>query len=374
VLVSPSATAGGAERAFAGLARTLPATGFHPSVVLLQRGPLEDWLREAGCETHMLPSHRTRNVARTAKTVRTLRRLVRSTGARAVVSNMSKGHCFGGMAAHAAGTPSVFWQQRIPGPSLIERTAATIPARAIVCSSHAAIRAQRALTPRRHLEKVHLGIRLPDRGSVHGSGTPIKRSLGWEGNPTVGIVGRLELWKGQEVFLRAAARLAKARADLRFTVVGGAILGWEGSYPNDLRSLAANLGIADRVHFAGHQANVHPWCDALDVVVHASFGEPFGLVLVEAMALGKPLVATNFGGPLEVVEDGTSGLLVPPGNPGRLAEAVGRILANRELASTLSQGAVERANATEECMAEGFAHLLTTVIAGTPRAGGDPAG
>jgi glycosyltransferase involved in cell wall biosynthesis len=368
LLVSPSANAGGAERAFAGLARMLPATGFLPTAVLLQRGPLEYWLRQAGCETHVLPSHRTRNVARTAITVRTLRRLAHFTQARAVVSNMSKGHCFGGAAAHVADIPAVFWQQGIPGRNLIERVAGAIPARAIACSSDAAAQAQRALTPGRQVHKIHLGVRLPDRGSVQGTGTPIKQSLGWEGNPTVGIVGRLEPWKGQEIFLRAAVRLAEARADLRFMVVGGAILGWEGSYPDDLRRLAADLGIADRVHFANHQVDVHPWYDALDVVVHASFGEPFGLVLVEAMALGKPLVATNLGGPLEIVEDGISGLLVPPGDPERLADAVERILADPGLASTLSLGAAERASAfTEERMAEGFADLLTTVIAGDPR-------
>jgi glycosyltransferase involved in cell wall biosynthesis len=375
LLVSPSAAAGGAERAFAGLARTLPGTGFRPTAVLLQRGPLEDWLRQAGCETHVLPSHRTRNVARTAITVHILRRLARSTGAQVVVSNMSKGHFYGGMAAQAAGVPAVFWQQGIPDQSLMERVAGAIPARAIACSSQAAVRAQRALTPGRQVHKIHLGVRLPDRGSVQGSGAIIKRSLGWESNPTVGIVGRLQPWKGQEVFLRAAARLAQARADLRFIVVGGAILGWEGSYPDDLRRLAADLGIADWVLFADHQADVHPWYDALDVVVHASFDEPFGLVLVEAMALGKPLVATNRGGPLEIVEDGSSGLLIPPGDPERLAEAVERILADRGFASALSRGAVERANAfTEERMAEGFAELLTTVIAGDPRVRDGPTG
>ena len=374
LLISPSATAGGSERSFASLARTLPTTGFRPTAVLLQRGPLEDWLREAACETHVLPSHRTRNVARTARTIRTLRRLTRSTGARAVVSNMPKGHFYGGMAAKALGVPAVFWQQGIPGPSLLERVAGAIPAQAIACCSQAAARAQRDLTPGRHIHKIYLGVHLPDRESVLGSGATIKRSLGWESNPTVGIVGRLQPWKGQEIFLRAAARLAQARADLRFMVVGGAILGWEGSYPDDLRRLAADLGIADRIHFAGHQADVHPWYDALDVVVHASFGEPFGLVLVEAMALGKPLVATNCGGPLEIVEDGTSGLLVPPGDPEQLAGAVERILADRGLASALSRGAVERANAfTEERMAEGFADLLTTVITGDPRVRDAPA-
>jgi glycosyltransferase involved in cell wall biosynthesis len=277
------------------------------------------------------------------------------------------------MAALAAGVPAVFWQHGIPRPGIIERMAGAIPAQAIACCSHAAVRAQRTLTPGRHVHKIHPGVRLPDHRSVKGSGATIKRSLGWEGHPTVGIVGRLQPWKGQEIFLRAAARLAEVRADLRFMVVGGAILGWEGSYPDDLRRRAADLRIADRVHFAGHQADVHSWYDALDVVVHASFEEPFGLVLVEAMALGKPLVATNVGGPLEIVENGISGLLVPPGDPERLAEAVERILGDRGLASTLSQGAVERANVfTEERMAERFAELLTTVISGDPRDGTIP--
>jgi glycosyltransferase involved in cell wall biosynthesis len=368
LLVSPSATAGGAERAFAGLARTLPAMGFHPIAALLQRGPLEDWLREADCETHMLPSHRTRNVARTLRTVGGLRRLARSTGARVVVSNMSKGHFFGGLAARAAHIPAVFWQHQIPGPSLIERVAGAVPARAIACCSHAAASAQRALTPGRQICKIHPGIRSPDVRSVHGSGASIKRSLGWENNPTVGVVGRLQPWKGQEIFLRAAAKIAEHREETRFIVVGGAILGWEGSYPDDLRRLAAELGIYDRVHFAGHQCQIDRWYDALDVVVHASFDEPFGLVLVEAMALGKPLVATGVGGPLEIVEDGTSGLLVPPGDPGVLAGAVGRILADPGLASTLSRGAAKRSTAfTEERTAEEFANLLATVMAEGPR-------
>jgi glycosyltransferase involved in cell wall biosynthesis len=368
LLVSPSATAGGAERAFAGLARTLPAMGFHPIAALLQRGPLEDWLREADCETHMLPSHRTRNVARTLRTVGSLRRLARSTGARVVVSNMSKGHFFGGLAARAARIPAVFWQHQIPGPSLIERVAGAVPAQAIACCSHASASAQRALTPGRQIFKIHPGIRSPDVRPVHGSGASIKRSLGWENNPTVGVVGRLQRGKGQEVFLQAAARLAEIREDTRFIVVGGAVLGWEGSYPDDLRRLTDDLGIADRVHFAGHQLQIERWYDALDVVVQASFGESFGLVLVEAMALGKPLVATGVGGQLEIVEDGTSGLLVPSGDPDALAEAVGRILADPGLAATLGCGGAERSRAfTEERMAEEFAELLTTVVAESPR-------
>jgi glycosyltransferase involved in cell wall biosynthesis len=275
---------------------------------------------------------------------------------------MWKGHFFGGLAARATGVPAIFWQQGIPNPSLSERIASTVPARVIACSSDAAVQAQHALTPGRRIWKVPLGIRISDVEMGRGRGEFIRHSLGWDHNQIVGIVGRLEPWKGQEVFLRAAACLAEAHPQARFAVVGGAILGSEGSYPDDLRRLAVSLGLSDRVHFTGHQADVYPWYDALDVVVHASFDEPFGLVLVEAMALGKPLVATAAGGPLEIVEDGVSGLLIPPGDPERLAQAVDPVLRDSALASYLSQGAAERAKQfTEEQMAERFAYLLRSV-------------
>jgi 2-polyprenyl-3-methyl-5-hydroxy-6-metoxy-1,4-benzoquinol methylase len=132
--------------------------------------------------------------------------------------------------------------------------------------------------------------------------------------------------------------------------------------------LSTDLGIADRVHFAGHQADVYPWFDALDVVVHASHGEPFGLVLVEAMALGKPLIATAAGGPMEIIEEGISGLLVPPRDPERLAAAINHVLDDADLATALGHHAAERAKEFSEArMAERFADVLRQVTTGTVR-------
>jgi glycosyltransferase involved in cell wall biosynthesis len=364
LLLSPSGVAGGAERAFLGLARCLPALGIRPVAVLLQPGPLEDWLLDAGCETHVLATHRTRHVHRTARTVYALHGLVRRTQVRAVVSNNWKGHLFGGMAALAAGVPEIFWQHAVPAPNLLDRIVNAVPTRMIACCSDAALQAQRAFTSSRKTCRIYPGIRIADVMSGRGRGAVIRQSLGWSRNPIVGIIGRLEPGKGQAVFLQAAARVVEAAPEARFAVVGGALLGSEGSYPEDLRRLAVELGIADRVHFAGHQADVYPWYDALDVAVNASHIESFGLVLLEAMALGKPLVATAVQGPVEIVEDGVSGLLVPPGDPGRLAEAVWRILGDQGLASSLGHAAAERAKVfSEECMAERFAELLRRVIA-----------
>lgn len=277
-----------------------------------------------------------------------------------IIFNQSKGHVYGGLAARFAGRPAVWWQQGIPERSLIEIIASAVPSAALVVSGRDAEQAQRRLTPRRRVQLIHPGTEVRAVADRAGSGDEVRESLGWSSNQIVGIVGRLQAWKGQKVFLQAAAQLAQAHPDSRYVVVGGAILGWEGDYPQQLQRLASDLGISECVHFAGHQDDVYPWFDAMDVVVHASFGESFGLILVEAMALGKPLVAAAAGGPLEIVEDGVSGLLVPPGDDAALAGAIERILDDPGLASSLAAGARDRAaEFSSEAMTARFATLLT---------------
>ena len=205
-----------------------------------------------------------------------------------------------------------------PVADRVERAAA-VPSAAVVCGSSAEIPAQRRLTPRRRLELIHYGIDLGAIRQRSGSGAALRTRYGWGERPLIGIVARLQPWKGQELFLRAAAQIAVTCPEARFAVIGGAILGWEGDYPQQLQTLAQSLGIGDRVVFSGHQRDVYPWFDALDVAVTASEGEPFGLVTVEALALGKPVVGVRSAGTAEIIQDGVSGLLVPPGNATAMA-------------------------------------------------------
>jgi glycosyltransferase involved in cell wall biosynthesis len=369
LLVSPSAKPGGAERALAGVARHLPEYGWQVSALLLENGPLAGWLEAAGCSCVVLPAHRTREVHRSLITVGRLARLVRSTRADVVLSNMDKGHVFGGLASALVGRPAVLWQHGIPSnrhriPSgRLEKVAAIIPKASVIASCNLAVAAQQRVT-RAPVRKVAPGIAVNEVAAALGRGSELRATLGWEGKTVIGIVGRLQPWKGQEVFLQAAALLARKRPDLQFCVVGGAILGWEGSYEADLHAYAEHdPALGDRVYFTGHQEDVYPWMDALDIVVHASFGEPFGLVLVEAMALAKPLVATDEGGPSEIVEDGVSGLLVRPGDPEALVWALRRILDEVGLSDRLTTGARARANEfTEETMAAGVAAVLDEVV------------
>ena len=365
VLVTPVGAPGGAERVLAGLARHLPGHGFEPHAVLLRPGPAERWFTEAGCPVRVIDagSSRAGQLFRWPVTVAALRRLIRSTGAVAVVSNMAKAQLYGGVAARLAGVPNVYWQHLIPGDRRLDVAARRVPVAAVIGGSDAVIEAQRHQTPTAPIHKVHPGIDIDRVRAATGGGEALRARLGWGDAPAIGIVGRLEAWKGQRTFLRAAAAVSAEVPEVRVAVVGDAVVGHEGDYAAELRGLAAELGIADRTTFAGHVDDVAAWYEALDVVVHASEEpEPFGLVLVEAMALGATVVATDAGGPVEIIEDGVSGVLVPRRDPDALAGAVVSLLRHPEGRDRLGRAAAARAERFDEAtMAAGIAAVLHEV-------------
>jgi glycosyltransferase involved in cell wall biosynthesis len=144
-----------------------------------------------------------------------------------------------------------------------------------------------------------------------------------DGMPAVMIPGRLTAWKGQAVVLRAVAALA--RKDVCCLLVGSD----QGRtrYTRHLERLSESLGIADRVRIVGHVDDVPAALMLADVVVHASTeAEAFGRVVIEAQAMGRPVIATNLGGPSETVEHGVTGWLTVPGDPLDLARALDAVL------------------------------------------------
>jgi glycosyltransferase involved in cell wall biosynthesis len=156
------------------------------------------------------------------------------------------------------------------------------------------------------------------------------------GTPCFGIVGQLQEWKGQKVFLRAARRVLERHPAARAVVLGDAPVGGE-AYAEELRALARTLGIADRVVFTGFVQDVPAALRRLDVVVHASIHpEPFGRVIVEAMLAGRPVIASDAGGPREIIEPGRTGLLAPPGDDAGLAAAIDRLLADPQAAARMA--------------------------------------
>ena len=147
----------------------------------------------------------------------------------------------------------------------------------------------------------------------------------------VGVVGRLELEKGHPTLLEAWPLVLERVPNAYLLIVG------EGSRQDALREIARDQGIARHVIFTGRRDDIPAVTAALDVAVLPSYREAQGLTILEAMAMSRPVVASNVGGIPEMVEDGVTGLLVPPHDPAALAAAVSRLLLDHPLADTLAR-------------------------------------
>ncbi len=165
-----------------------------------------------------------------------------------------------------------------------------------------------------------------DIGRYAGSGNPevTRREFGFHNNSViVGVVGRLNKQKGLAFFLRAACEVLKVEKRVQFLIVG------EGPQRYELERLSKRLGIDQWVVFSGFRADVPSVLSVMDIFVMPSLVEGFPLSLLEAMAVGKPVIASNIGGIPEIVKDRESGILVPPRDPEALAEAIVELLKDR---------------------------------------------
>jgi glycosyltransferase involved in cell wall biosynthesis len=155
------------------------------------------------------------------------------------------------------------------------------------------------------------------------------------------MVARIAEWKGQHLFLEAAEIVSRSRPDVRFRLVGTAMFG-EEAYFDRLRGIAARPGLTTRVEFTGRVVDPVPHYDDFTVAVACSIEpEPFGQVLVEAMARGCAVVAPAEGGPAEVVTHEFDGLVVPPRDAPALAAAILRLLEEDGLRQMLAAAALK---------------------------------
>ncbi len=170
-----------------------------------------------------------------------------------------------------------------------------------------------------------------------------RRRLSPENGPLVGVVGRVRLMrKGQDVFVDAVAQLAAAHPRARFVCIGGVYPGNE-SHVEELLRRIDGAGLRDRFVVTGDIDDIGPATAALDIAVMPSVvPEPFGNVVMEAMCLGKPVIASSNGGAAEQIVDGETGILVPPGDSAALAAAIGRLLADPDLARTMGEAGRRR--------------------------------
>lgn len=215
--------------------------------------------------------------------------------------------------------------------------------RAIICIS-GAVRA--SLVERRvahqRLVLIHNGLDPSGiRPSVPGGAIRARHGIPPSAS-VVGMVGNIKEWKGQDVVVRACGRLRARLPNLYCVLVGDTAEG-DLAYRRQLEDLVRERDLQQHVIFAGYQPNPADYMNAMDVVVHAStLPEPFGRVLIEAMALGKPLVASRDGAVTEIVAEEASGLTFAPGDDADLANQMYRLLTDTNFAATVGENARRR--------------------------------
>ena len=375
LFVNHTARTGGGELALRLLIRHLDRSVVRSQLLLFEDGPIADILRRE-TEVHVFPLsehiRETRKETLGAISIQHLlklsflpvfvarlsRKIVRL-DVDVVHTNSLKADILGGIAARLAGK-RVVWHVRdriaddyLPSTTvrIFRRLARFIP-HAIIANSQATLETlcltnQTGQKSSKHSATVvHDGF---DFSELSSSENLPHRGL------TVGLVGRISPWKGQDIFLRAIQMIHRDFPGVRFQIVGSALFG-EEAYADHIRTLCTKLDLDGCVEFCGFVRDIQRHISTLDILVHAStLPEPFGQVIIEGMAAAKPVIATRGGGATEIVVDGVSGLLVPMRDAEMLADALRKLLSDsamRERIGSAGRRRVEEAFRIESTAAK----------------------
>jgi glycosyltransferase involved in cell wall biosynthesis len=361
---------GGAETALLGLLRHLDRERVRSAYASLEfgDGALPRLVEALGVPVRRLPAGRLRELGRTAAKVRALARLIREEKIDVVVSNTGHPLLVARPAAVLTGRPCAWWVHGFqPDDPLrgewISVAQRWLGANLLLANSEHTARLLRGNFPNcPRVEVVRPGVDIERFHPAAAEGQHARRELGiGPGHHLAGIFGRLQPWKGQHVFLEAAARVTQRFPECRFAVVGGSLFGLDREYAEQLRRRAEQPDLRGRVLFLGHREDVNTLMNACDVMVHASVEpEPWGMVVAEAMAAGRAVVAAAAGGPLEMISHGRAGLLTPPGDADTLADVVAELLFDLELRQATGREA--RLHAEREFSAARTADQFTAAV------------
>jgi len=322
---------GGAERDLIALLKTLDRHKWEPHVVCPGTGPFRDQLHAIAVPTHALslpPWRKPLAVLQRRSAVGRLEALVNQLDPALIHVNdiWWVPHTVRAVASRASNpVPIVAHVRQEIEPAKVRRYELDRVGAVIAISRQIEQSLIAGGVSVKNVRTVYSGIELSEKQLTH-NGQAIRQMIGLPNEAVLlGTVANLFPRKGYEVMLRALPAIVRAVPTVHYVIVGSD----DHDYADRLTKLAQELKIADRVHIVGFQDPVQPFLAALDLYVHPALMEGFGIAVVEAMAMGKAVVATTTGGLPEVVAQGETGLLVPPGDAESLAAAVVSLLEDK---------------------------------------------
>ncbi len=337
---------GGAENSLLNLVSKLDKNKFQPFFICPQDGPFVDELKKLNIEVFFVrfPRLKRLNPFRICSAINKIRQVIRKKEIALVHSSGTGTNLLAAVSAKLSHVLITWHARNLLGKGMwdIDRFFSFLPDK-IICNSEA-IR-ERFYKRGKIQDKIitiinGVNVSKFDPGI---SGRQIRKEFDINDEEIiVGMVGRLDPSKGHEYFLHAAAGVVKSYPRVRFLIVGDTFSPEHFWLREHLRNLVQKLHLEKRVIFAGFRRDMPQVLAGMDIFVLASDAEPCGRVLFEAMAMAKPIVATNTGGTPEIVIDRETGLLVPPRNSEALAKNIIILLNNRELAKEMGQRGRER--------------------------------
>ena len=346
LFVIDNLTFGGGERCFAQLVAGLDKTRYDLTVACKPGGEFEESLRQS--QVRIIPIDMSNRFD--VRVIRKLIDIVRRNRVEIVHSQGGRADFFARMTAKLTGIPVVISTMATPVEGYdvghlrkmlyvcLDRITERFVDRFIVVSEalkHVMI-AEHGIRPDK-VVRVYNGIELDryDRDLYSGNGVRENLNIS-QSVPLIGVISRLVCEKGLEFLVQAAPIVLDYVPDAKFLVVG------EGPLEMELRNLAGRLELSERVLFTGFRSDIPEVLSALDVLVLPSLREGLPMILLEGMAMARPIVATNIEGISEVVEHGKTGILVPPEDSQALAKGIISLLRDKDRAQQIGQAARKR--------------------------------
>jgi glycosyltransferase involved in cell wall biosynthesis len=335
--LSSSGSMGGAETSLYYLVRGLDKSKYSPIVICPENGSLSEKLIAQGIHVEIIPLPSWRKFRSLISRSSSLQRLIKY----AETSKINLIHCntiwvnnYAQKLGAKLGIPVICHLRDIIRTDQVKKYSLDKVDMIIPISDAVQKPIDNAGIPSEKTQRIYNGVDVSL--FTHGKDA-LKKEFGINGY-LVGIVGQMNprsQWKGQREFIHACAEVIKQRSDVWFALVGGddspKTSSEYGFYVNELKELTRSLGIENRVIFTGHRTDMPDVMASFDILVSASWAEPFGRVIIEAMAVGKPVIATMAGGAPEIVQDKITGVLVPPKNHQAIAEAILYVIQDNKL-------------------------------------------
>lgn len=325
----------GSENSLFELVTHLDESRLAPLVILPDDGPLSQKIRSVGVRviTSPLNSLKAKNPFPYLMTVYNLVRIIRRERVNLVHANCDLSGQYSIVAGRLAGVPTVCSTRNLLGARAYKLSFLGW-ADALVANSQATASTYRThLAQRRYI--IHNAVDLA-KFTPTGLSIQLRHKWGLDKQTfIIGVVARITPSKGQDTFLEALAQVVKQEPQTHAFLIGSTEIDRSDDFFFVLKRMVQTLGLSDKVTFNDAVESVPAFLEMIDLIVCPSIAEPFGRILIEAMAMEKPVVATAAGGALEVVVDGKTGLLVPPSDSKALASAMLKLMRSPDIARSM---------------------------------------